>query len=109
MDTTMAMGLIALGILLMFGVFVAVAGAVKNKKNNSKSVVDKPEETLDGKYKKNPNAGVKKEDIFKFMEFDEVKDNNKSTLLSEKQNEVYNSTLEQWKKDLNVKLYKDRL
>ena len=74
MDTTMAMGLIALGILLMFDVFVAVVGAVKNKKNNRKNVGDKPEETLDGKYKKNPNAGVKKEDIFKFMEFDRILD-----------------------------------
>ena len=51
--------------------------------------------------------GVQTED--KVTPLDEVKDNIKSTLLSEKQNEVYNSTLEQWKKDLNVKLYKDRL
>ena len=40
---------------------------------------------------------------------DDVKDSIKSTLLSEKQEEVYNSTLEEWKKDLNVKLYEDRL
>ena len=51
--------------------------------------------------------GVQAEE--KVTPLDEVKDNIKSTLLSEKQNEVYNSTLEQWKKDLNVKLYKDRL
>ena len=51
--------------------------------------------------------GVQTEE--KVTPLDEVKDNIKSTLLSEKQNEVYNSTLEQWKKDLNVKLYKDRL
>ena len=51
--------------------------------------------------------GVQTEE--KVTPLDEVKDNIKSTLLSEKQNEVYNSTLEEWKKDLNVKLYEDRL
>lgn len=40
---------------------------------------------------------------------DEVKDTIKSTLESEKKEELYNSTLEQWKEDLNVKLYEDRL
>ena len=51
--------------------------------------------------------GVQTED--KVTPLDDVKDSIKSTLLSEKQNEVYNSTLEEWKKDLNVKLYEDRL
>ena len=51
--------------------------------------------------------GVQAEE--KVTPLDEVKDNIKSTLLSEKQEEVYNSTLEEWKKDLNVKLYEDRL
>lgn len=51
--------------------------------------------------------GVQTED--KVTSFDEVKDTIKSTLLSEKQQETYDSTLEQWKKDLNVKLYEDRL
>lgn len=40
---------------------------------------------------------------------DEVKDTIKSTLENKKKEELYNSTLEQWKKDLNVKLYEDRL
>lgn len=40
---------------------------------------------------------------------DEVKDSIKSTLESQKQEETYNSTLEEWKKELNVKLYEDRL
>mgnify|MGYP004728326821 FL=1 len=51
--------------------------------------------------------GVQTEE--KVTSFDDVKDTIKSTLLSEKQEETYNSTLEQWKKDLNVKLYEDRL
>ena len=44
--------------------------------------------------------GVQTED--KVTPLDDVKDSIKSTLLSEKQEEVYNSTLEEWKKDLNV-------
>lgn len=51
--------------------------------------------------------GVQTEE--KVTPLDEVKESIKSTLLSEKQEETYNSTLEQWKKDLNVKLYKNRL
>lgn len=51
--------------------------------------------------------GVQSED--KVKPFDEVKDSIKSTLLSQKQQEVYNSTLEEWKKELNVKVYKDKL
>lgn len=45
----------------------------------------------------------------KVTSLDEVKETIKATLLSQKQEELYNSTLEQWKKDLNVKLYEDRL
>lgn len=41
--------------------------------------------------------------------FDQVKDQIKQTLLQQKQQDTFNSTLEQWKKDLNVKTYEDRL
>lgn len=51
--------------------------------------------------------GVQTEE--KVTSLDEVKDTIKSTLLSKKQQETYDSTLEQWKKDLNVKLYENRL
>lgn len=51
--------------------------------------------------------GVQTEDTV--TPLDEVKDSIKSTLESEKKEELYNSTLEQWKEDLNVKLYEDRL
>lgn len=51
--------------------------------------------------------GVQTED--KVTPLDEVKDTIKSTLLSEKQQETYDSTLEEWKEELNVKLYEDRL
>ena len=51
--------------------------------------------------------GVQTEE--KVTPLDDVKESIKSTLLSQKQEEVYNTTLEQWKKDLNVKLYEDKL
>ena len=51
--------------------------------------------------------GVQTEE--KVTSLDDVKDTIKSTLLSEKQEETYNSTLEEWKRELNVKLYEDRL
>lgn len=51
--------------------------------------------------------GVQTEE--KVTPLDDVKESIKSTLLSQKQQELYNSTLEQWKKDLNVKLYEDKL
>ena len=51
--------------------------------------------------------GVQTENVV--TPLDEVKDTIKSILLSEKQEETYNSTLEQWKEELNVKLYEDRL
>ncbi|MEN8079309.1 peptidylprolyl isomerase [Clostridioides difficile] len=51
--------------------------------------------------------GVQTEE--KVTPLDEVKDSIKTTLLKQKQDELYNSTLEQWKKDLNVKLYEDKL
>ena len=51
--------------------------------------------------------GVQTEE--KVTSLDEIKDTIKSTLLSEKQQETYDSTLEEWKEELNVKLYEDRL
>lgn len=51
--------------------------------------------------------GVQTEE--KVTSLDEVKDTIKSTLLSEKQQETYDSTLEEWKEELNVKLYENRL
>lgn len=51
--------------------------------------------------------GVQTEEVVTSL--DEVKETIKSTLLSEKQEELYNSTLEQWEEELNVKLYEDRL
>lgn len=51
--------------------------------------------------------GVQAEDTV--TPLDEVKDTIKSTLESQKKEEVYNSTLEQWKKDLKVKTYENRL
>ena len=41
--------------------------------------------------------------------FDEVKDSVKENLLNEKKKEVYNTTLEEWKKELNVKTYEKKL
>ena len=41
--------------------------------------------------------------------FDEVKDSIKTTLENQKKNEIYSSSIEQWKKDYNVKIYEDRL
>ena len=51
--------------------------------------------------------GVQAEDTT--TPLDEVKDSIKSTLETDKKKEVYNSTLEQWKKDLKVKTYENRL
>lgn len=45
----------------------------------------------------------------KVSSLDEVKDSIKSSVEYQKQNELYTSTLEQWKKDLKVKTYEDRL
>lgn len=72
--------LIVLGGLLLFaGIVFLIA---KNKNNsgnkNSSSVKTSSSKTSGGKenaYKKNPNADVQKEDIFKFMEFDRIEDN----------------------------------
>ena len=41
--------------------------------------------------------------------FDEVKDSIKEKLLNEKKKEVYNTTLEEWKKGLKVKTYENKL
>ena len=51
--------------------------------------------------------GVQAEDTT--TPLDEVKDSIKSTLETDKKKEVYNSTLEQWKKDLKDKTYENRL
>jgi foldase protein PrsA len=40
---------------------------------------------------------------------DQVKDQIKSTLLQQKQGDAFNSKIEEWKKDLNVKTYEDKL
>lgn len=40
---------------------------------------------------------------------DESKDSIKTTLENEKKNEIYTSSIEQWKKDYNVKTYENRL
>jgi len=45
----------------------------------------------------------------KVQEFDTVKDKITETLTQQKQNEAYNSKLEEWKKELNVKTYEDKL
>lgn len=74
MDKTMAIGLLALGVLLIFGVIIIIASKLKGKKSNAQNTVLKQEESLDGKYKKSSGADVKKEDIFKFMEFDKILD-----------------------------------
>lgn len=74
MNGTSAMGLVMLGVLLIFGVvFVIINKKRQNQSSASQSNVKK-EESLDGKYKKNSSADVKKEDIFKFMEFDKILD-----------------------------------
>lgn len=41
--------------------------------------------------------------------FDQVKDQIKSTLLQQKQSDAFNSKIAEWKKELNVKTYEDRL
>ena len=41
--------------------------------------------------------------------FDEVKDSIKEKLLTEKKKEVSNTKLEEWKKELKVKTYEDKL
>ena len=41
--------------------------------------------------------------------FDESKDSIKTQLETEKKNEIYTSSIEQWKKDYNVKTYENRL
>ncbi|WP_195265940.1 peptidylprolyl isomerase [Clostridium sp. 1001275B_160808_H3] len=41
--------------------------------------------------------------------FDESKDSIKTTLENEKKNEIYSNSIEQWKKDYNVKTYEDKL
>ena len=40
---------------------------------------------------------------------DEVKDQIKATLLQQKQEDTFNSKIEEWKTELNVKTYEDKL
>ena len=51
-------------------------------------------------------TGLKDSEV---TQFDKVKDQIKSKLLQQKQQAVFNSKIEGWKKDLNVKTYEDRL
>ena len=46
---------------------------------------------------------------YKEKTFDEVKDSIKTNLETEKKNELYNTTIEQWKKDYKVKIYENRI
>ncbi|MDU5109818.1 MAG: peptidylprolyl isomerase [Clostridium sp.] len=46
---------------------------------------------------------------YKEKSLDEAKDTIKSSLENEKKNELYTTTIEQWKKDLKVKTYEKRL
>lgn len=46
---------------------------------------------------------------YKEKSLDEVKESIKTTLENEKKNEIYTSTIEQWKKDFKVKTYEKRL
>ncbi|TGY40361.1 peptidylprolyl isomerase [Clostridium sartagoforme] len=46
---------------------------------------------------------------YKEKSFDESKETIKSTLENEEKNEIYTTTIEQWKKDLKVKTYEKRL
>jgi foldase protein PrsA len=46
---------------------------------------------------------------YKEQTLDEVKDTIKTTLENEKKNEIYTSSIEQWKTDYNVKTYENRL
>lgn len=45
----------------------------------------------------------------KVTPFDQVKDQVKQSLLQQKQQDTFSSTLDQWKKDLKVKTYEDKL
>lgn len=46
---------------------------------------------------------------YKEQTLDEVKDTIKTTLENEKKNEIYETSMEQWKKDYDVKTYENRL
>lgn len=69
--------LIVLGGLLLFGgiVFLVARSKDSSGKNKTSSTTSKSKNSKENPYKKNPNADVQKEDIFKFMEFDRIEDN----------------------------------
>ena len=71
MDLNMTMIIIFGVAVLVFGIILLVA---KNKEENKagKKSNSKPETNA---YKKNPEAGIAKDDIFNFMEFDKIQDN----------------------------------
>ena len=72
-------------VMIIFGSIVLIVGLaylatkkngenIKNIKIGNKATESNEEKSLEGTYKKNPNANVNKEDIFKFMEFDKIQD-----------------------------------
>jgi len=71
--------LIVLGALLLFAGIVFLIARGKNnsgsKSTSAKTSSKKTSGSKESAYKKNPNADVQKEDIFKFMEFDRIEDN----------------------------------
>lgn len=71
--------LIVLGVLVLFAAIVFIM-TKRGKDKGSANTVKKTKSSnknsgAENPYKKNPNANVQKEDIFKFMEFDRIEDN----------------------------------
>ena len=76
-------------ILIVFGIAILIFGIAyliskrkntKSSSNNSGAKINtvsnsNSDKLGENQYKKNPNASVAKEDIFKFMEFDKIQDN----------------------------------
>ncbi|MBR5228127.1 MAG: hypothetical protein IKV94_05790 [Clostridia bacterium] len=71
--------LVVLGGLLLFGAIVFLVSKKKSQEEsgnkNIKGNSAYAPQTAEGAYKKNPNANVVREDMFKFMEFDRIEDN----------------------------------
>lgn len=74
-------------------------------KNLKEGEVSEPVKTQYG-YHLIKATGLKDSEV---TPFDQVKDEIKSTLLQQKQSETFNSKIEEWKTDLKVKTYEDRL
>lgn len=79
---TLMIPIIMLGVMLLFGaIFWIVINSKAGKKmkaGGASKVTDaesEGKEKTENAYKKNPNAAVNKEDVFKFMEFDKIEDN----------------------------------